>query len=209
MIGFWVLVSMAAIFVSTCIIYSLAEQSKENKWRARQEQIDELKKQHKNEIDGLESKINGLNGELQKKNCEIDRLNRQIEELSKLANCEKIDVDSFSKNMSRAFNNFEALNKYYRGIANGRLENAFNTDLTISKISKFNLEAEIISKGEKETNKYNTTFESCDCEDYIHRCKKNGTACKHMLFLIYSFGILQLQPERLKNSFKVGQEKKK
>ncbi len=77
MIGFWVLVSMAAIFVSTCIIYSLAEQSKENKWRARQEQIDELKKQHKNEIDGLESKINGLNGELQKKNCEIDRLNKQ------------------------------------------------------------------------------------------------------------------------------------
>lgn len=121
---------------------------------------------------------------------------------------EKIDIEILTQNLSHAFNDYEILNKYYRSVNSGKLESAFNTDLSVSKILKFDIEAEIVSKGKKETNKYNTTFESCTCEDYKYRCHKDNTVCKHMLYLMYSFGVLQLQPERLKASFLVGKSKK-
>ena len=58
MIGFWVFIGMVAIFVSTCIIISLIEQSKENKRIEKQisvsnnEQI-EITKEEWNKINNL------------------------------------------------------------------------------------------------------------------------------------------------------------
>jgi hypothetical protein len=74
----------------------------------------------------------------------------------------------------------------YDSIMDGRLRNAFQTELSICNID---VTAEI-----KSTEKiYTVTPCSCTCPDF----EKRGKPCKHMLFLAYSLGVLQAYPEHV------------
>lgn len=191
------------------IIADLENENKELK-RANSEKgeiiasLSSLNKEQLVELDKVRKENEKLKNNLQEAKNSVADANYEV---IKTREKDRVDIESLTQNLVHAFNDYEVLNKYYRSTSKGKLENAFNTNLTVSKILRFNLEAEIISEGEKGINKYNTTFDSCTCEDYRFRCKKEGTSCKHMLYLMYSFGVLQLQPERLKASFLVGKNK--
>lgn len=76
---------------------------------------------------------------------------------------------------------------YYSSIENHRLLNAFNTPLSI--LSYSNISADILSSD----STYNgVTLTECTCEDFRRRHKP----CKHMLYLAYSLGLLDLNREQ-------------
>lgn len=205
----WEIILLGIVgFVVLAVIISAIKEKIQDKSRAKRHEQEKSIIETNDKITELNKKI----ADLEKENGELKRELHEAKnnvadanyEVIKTREQEQIDINSLMHNLSHAFNDYEVLNKYYRGVTKGKLENAFSTNLTISKILKFDLEAEIISKSDKKISKYNTTFESCTCEDYKFRCQKEGTVCKHMLYLMYSFGVLQLQPERLKASFLAG-----
>ena len=71
----------------------------------------------------------------------------------------------------------------FQSLANGRLNNAFDSFLTIKDID---ISANIFSENR---NTYHTTLKHCNCKDFQIRHVK----CKHMLFLAYAIGMLQIQ----------------
>ena len=73
---------------------------------------------------------------------------------------------------------------FFNSIKTLRLQNAFNSNLEIENIT---VSADIQS----ENSVYRTTLSNCSCPDYMFRRKP----CKHMLYLAYSLGILQLNKE--------------
>ncbi len=76
---------------------------------------------------------------------------------------------------------------YYASIENHRLLNAFNTPLSI--ISYSNISADILSSD----SIYNgVTLKGCTCEDF----RRRHMPCKHMLYLAYSLGLLDLNREQ-------------
>lgn len=87
----------------------------------------------------------------------------------------------------------ESTKSYLQGIVKGRLLNAFKKDFTFY-LTKFELEAKIIS----ENKTYTTTLSTCTCDDFRFR---GVPACKHMLFLAYSLGVLQIYREKNKSEF--------
>ena len=73
-------------------------------------------------------------------------------------------------------------------VIEGRLNNAFDSNLSIE-----NFTTEFPSSDKTKT--YTTTLTSCTCPDYIGvppNYKKNPLPCKHMLYLAYTLGVLQL-----------------
>ena len=77
----------------------------------------------------------------------------------------------------------------YDSVMDGRLRNAFNTELSIRKI-------DVIAEIKSTENIYTVTLCSCTCPDF----EKRGKPCKHMLFLAYSLGVLQAYPEHIDES---------
>lgn len=67
-------------------------------------------------------------------------------------------------------------------IDNNRLSGAFNTNMSVKSLTVFST---IYSESK---NQYTTTLTSCTCKDFeIHH-----KPCKHMLFLAYNIGLLQI-----------------
>lgn len=75
--------------------------------------------------------------------------------------------------------------KIFQSICNGRLNNAFDTDLYIKDLK---ISAEV---GSGDHYYRGVTLTECQCEDF----KRTRQPCKHMLFLIYSLGVLQMYRE--------------
>lgn len=74
------------------------------------------------------------------------------------------------------------LEDVYNSIYKGRLENAFNSKILIDDL---NITAQINSNG----NVYsNVTLDHCECMDF----QINKKPCKHMLYLAYALGALQI-----------------
>ena len=87
----------------------------------------------------------------------------------------------------------ESTQSYLQGLSKGRLLNAFKNNFTFH-LTKLEIEAEIIS----ENQTYITKLHDCSCKSFEF---SHGAACKHMLFLAYSLGLLQIYPEALQNEF--------
>lgn len=54
--------------------------------------------------------------------------------------------------------------------------------------------AEFASHSDKEVDKYITSLTGCTCKDF--KFSKEKRPCKHMLYLAYSIGALQLNSEK-------------
>ena len=87
--------------------------------------------------------------------------------------------------------------KLLEGIEIGRLHNYFDrandyyfTDFSVIVHNK--------QPKKNQPPNYTTTLTSCDCYDFE---KNHVPACKHMLFLAYSLGILQIYREKHKSEF--------
>lgn len=98
------------------------------------------------------------------------------------------EYNSFFSNTTR---------KLLEGIEIGRLHNYFDnandyyfTDFSVIVHNK--------QPKKNDTSPYKTTLTSCGCYDFR---KRGVPACKHMLFLAYSLGILQIYREKNKNEF--------
>ena len=99
----------------------------------------------------------------------------------------KFTVARFSDEVYRDLSSCYNIADFFDSINNGRLNNAFNSSLTVKNLF---FSADIHSSG----NVYrNTTLRECDCEDFS-RTKK---PCKHMLFLAYTLGLLQMNREMI------------
>lgn len=87
--------------------------------------------------------------------------------------------------------NFVFFNTYDVGqnlerVVDGRLINAFDSNLSFMH---FDVDALVRSIHKDGTEKiYSTTLSQCDCDDF----KSNQKPCKHMLFLAYHVGALQI-----------------
>lgn len=78
--------------------------------------------------------------------------------------------------------------KMLDSVITGRLNNAFDSKLSIESFT-----TEFPSSDATKT--YTTTLTSCTCPDYKGvppYTKKNTLPCKHMLYLAYTLGVLQL-----------------
>ena len=78
--------------------------------------------------------------------------------------------------------------KMLDSVMTGRLNNAFDSKLSIESFT-----TEFPSSDATKT--YTTTLTSCTCPDYTGvppYTKKNPLPCKHMLYLAYTLGVLQL-----------------
>ena len=87
------------------------------------------------------------------------------------------------------------LDELYLSSANGVLNGIFkpyDTKLTMShyEFSAIIRDNGILSHG----SSYNTTLRSCSCEEF----QKTKKPCKHILFLAYTFGVLQTNQENCK-----------
>lgn len=123
--------------------------------------------------------FNALNTELKNKTQELQlRINALEQAHSIFENQRFSSLKILKKAASQNLDIYQILNS----IRNGRLNNSFDTNLYVKKLE---IKAEIGSE-----NHYykNVTFTSCSCPDF----EKNHQPCKHMIFLIYSLGILQL-----------------
>ena len=82
----------------------------------------------------------------------------------------------------------------YKKIIDGKLNNAFKTDLSIDRL--YPIKANVRSGDHLYTN---VTLSSCSCKDFEFG---HGDPCKHMLFLAYNLGILQIAREEQEKAFK-------
>lgn len=121
--------------------------------------------------------------------CEIEKQSSQ--KATALVNEKLTELDSHIKKMKMhrelvaPFNKLCDLDSYNKSILNGRLNNAFNAQLLIKEI---NISAEIQSAG----NKYRVTLDGCTCKDFQYKKEP----CKHMLYLAYLLGLLQIDQKQ-------------
>ena len=173
--------------------------------------LEELREKYKSEREELREKYRTERAELCKnyevKNdelvCRENELDQKITEFSnwyekKKNKHEEEAWECILQNIEYAFRKYD-LSKFFKSVSTGRLDNAFISDIRINSIDALNIKAKIKSNG----NEYTTTLTSCTCPDY----KFNGVSvCKHMLFLMYSMGFLQLQEDKLERSYLIGRE---
>ena len=173
--------------------------------------LEELREIYKSEREELREKYRTERTELcknyEEKNDELVRreneLDQKIIEFSKWYEEKKNKHEEeawecISHNIEYAFRKYD-LSKFFKSVSTGRLDNAFISNIQISSVDSLNIKAKIKSNG----NEYTTTLTSCTCPDY----KFNGVhVCKHMLFLMYSMGFLQLQEDKLERSYLIGRE---
>lgn len=110
---------------------------------------------------------------------------------------EKAEFEKQQKEATRIYQealnnlNFVFFNTYDVGqnlerVVDGRLINAFDSNLSFMH---FDVDALVRSIHKDGTEKiYSTTLSQCDCDDF----KSNQKPCKHMLFLAYHVGALQI-----------------
>lgn len=121
--------------------------------------------------------------------CEIEKQSSQ--KATALVNEKLTELDSHINKMKMhrelvtPFNKLCDLDSYNKSILNGRLNNAFNAELLIKEI---NISAEIQSA----ENEYHVTLTGCTCKDF--QCRKEP--CKHMLYLAYLLGLLQIDQKQ-------------
>ena len=109
-------------------------------------------------------------------------------------------LDNFKREIEPVINK-----KYYYlldGIKAGRLHNSYevNKDFTLSNLN-FSLSAKITTKtvkGKEQKRTYDTTLTSCTCDDFL---KNHIPACKHMLYLARTIGVLQIYRELHREEF--------
>ena len=170
-------------------------------WRGIREEKEKIK-QAWAEIEKNNTKIEFLNIEIIKKDNSIRELTQQLLDAnSKNRRYQNIirDKDEFEKRRFKFENNqkvalrifkkatleYQTTYKIFQSICNNRLNNAFDTDLYIRNL---NISAEI---GSGDHYYEGVTLTKCECDDFKH----TKSPCKHMLFLIYSLGVLQMYKE--------------
>ncbi|MBQ2735526.1 MAG: hypothetical protein IJF33_06805 [Clostridia bacterium] len=84
----------------------------------------------------------------------------------------------------------EDIPKMLDSVITGRLNNAFDSNLSIKEFS-----AQIPSSDSSET--YTVTLTSCTCKDRGTR----HAPCKHMLYLAYTLGVLQLNQSETQDKY--------
>lgn len=77
------------------------------------------------------------------------------------------------------------IDAFFESIIRGRLYNADRTDLEITKL-------DIQSTVRSGNHSFEVSLTNCGCSDFQ---RHPGKPCKHMLYLAYSLGIMQLYPE--------------
>lgn len=87
--------------------------------------------------------------------------------------------------------------KLLKGIEIGRLHNYFDSDIDYY-FTNFSVDVHKKQPNINDTPFYTTTLTSCTCADFKVR---HVPACKHILFLAYSLGILQIYREKHKSEF--------
>ncbi len=109
------------------------------------------------------------------------------EQYKTLCDNEKLAIIAFANEIESCLK--EKSENLTKGIKIGRLHNFFYQDKDYY-IKDLKITATIDKIHPQEDDKaYTTTLSTCDCDDV----KKNHVpACKHMLFLAYSLGVLQL-----------------
>ena len=73
------------------------------------------------------------------------------------------------------------IEEMYNSVVSGRLNNAFDSNLSLADLK-------ITCRIRSEDKYYKTSLSECSCIDYQTR----RSPCKHMLFLAYNLGILQI-----------------
>ncbi len=84
----------------------------------------------------------------------------------------------------------EDVPKMLDSVITGRLNNAFESDISLR-----NFHAEMVSRDSKDVR--TVTLTSCTCPDHINR----KIPCKHMLYLAYTLGVLQVNEEETKAKY--------
>lgn len=150
-----------------------------------------VKKRH---YDGYYAKQEDLNKEFWARvnDCAYNML----PELKTLLSEEKRAFKTFEKEIEPALD--KKYTKLISGIKMGRLHNCISQK-DLYSLSDLEISATIHKKGAaKDEVPYHTTLSSCDCRDFKYNLVP---ACKHMLFLAYSLGILQFYRERHQAAF--------
>lgn len=140
------------------------------------------------QITNLQSKIKEImhqNANLQSQHEEIMYARKFVDTASSFQQATLQGVRKFSPGIY-------SLSNYYSSIRNFRLLNAFNTPLSI--ISYNNISADIRSA---DATYYGVTLTECTCEDF----RRRHMPCKHMIFLAYSFGLLDLNIEKNRKEY--------
>lgn len=93
------------------------------------------------------------------------------------------------------------ISKMLDAVAEGRLNNAFGSNLSFAHIDVEAFIQSIHEDGTQQT--YKVSLSECDCEYF----KKQHLPCKHMLFLAYSLAVLQVNSEKLATTQQISIQK--
>lgn len=148
-------------------------------------QVETLKSENKRK----DKLIQELSWKLSEAESKIKRYQNIIRDKNEFDEKRKFEFENNQKVALRVFKKstleYQNTYKIFQSITNGRMNNAFDTDLYIKNLD---ITAEI---GSGDHYYKGVTLTKCECEDFKH----TKSPCKHMLFLIYSLGVLQMYKE--------------
>ncbi len=161
-------------------------------------QVDSCNTNTKNtEIEALEKK-------LEKKEQRIDILetkNRNLElqysgfREASLKGFKAEAWNAFFRKTEKVLKNKYDFDRFFESAESGRLDSALADTVHMNSIEFY---AEFEPHSDKTADKYETSLNGCTCKDY--KFSKDKKPCKHMLYLAYSIGALQLNAEKFEKT---------
>lgn len=152
----------------------------------------------------LEETLTQREAELKQANANLNTLQKKLREAKK----DKTRTnDLYREGLNQLKQVFDvppySITKLLNQVNNGKLNNAFGSDFALKRI---NISADIASsKGSKVDIYENVTLYECTCHDFTTK-NPNQNPCKHILYLAYELGVLQVNRTHCYKTFRYSVE---
>jgi len=103
--------------------------------------------------------------------------------------------NTFFRKAEKVLKNKYDFDRFFESAESGRLDSALAETVHMNSIEFY---AEFEPHSDKTTDKYETSLNGCTCKDY--KSSRDKKPCKHMLYLAYSIGALQLNADKFERS---------
>lgn len=161
------------------------------------------------EIEYLNRKVYRLQAELEEATNQLEALEEtpiNVEEFKKQVQSLSDDLQTarilYKEGLEQLRNVFSPknipLNHLLERVNDGKLNSAFGTGVEFTNIE---IIADAPPSNKNSTGSYLVTLFDCTCPAYT-KGKEKGLPCKHMLYLAYELGILQIDREQCHANFK-------
>lgn len=161
------------------------------------------------QIDGSNAKTNNidiekLKNQLEKKEQRIDILETKNRELelqcgefreASIKGFKAEAWNTFFRKTEKVLKNKYDFDRFFESAESGRFDSALADTIQMKSIEFY---AEFEPHSDPTADIYETTLNGCTCKDY--KFGKEKRPCKHMLYLAYSVGALQLNTEKFEKT---------